>query len=60
MDLVYVNNWVQGTTNKKRFTNFDGLLKARIGLLTARECKCEYLGVTFLAMLVEPPIGRRR
>lgn len=50
---VYVNNWMQVTTDKQPATNFNGLLEDLNGVLEARENKWDHLGYRILALSMQ-------
>jgi hypothetical protein len=55
-EKVYVNNWMQVTMKDRPFANLYGLLKALFGSLCVKKIKREYLGLAFLALLVQAAI----
>lgn len=50
---------MQGTMDGWSVTNFSGLLKALIGILWVLKNKCDYLGLGFLAVLMQATVRGR-
>ncbi len=54
-----MNNCMQVTEDRRALTNFDGSLKAQKRELMVKKNKGEYLGRSFLALLMQAAIGSR-